>query len=216
MSIPTSYDGGRAFAPGWRAIGGVVLVLGLAACSGSGPGGKSGYGTGDPQLAAAAPGGGAIDPFLSDGQAVLKALDAIAEKSGKPLRITSITADRMTGLSVDVQEPKNHVNVDQYVISPDGTLTGPTPVKLMSMNSGPITAAEVNQQAFDPKLIAFARLSQTAREAIAKSNFPDARVTEWEFGGLGPDDRKYMYLEAARGRPAALLTPQMTILRMSF
>jgi hypothetical protein len=46
-----------------------------------------------------------------------------------------------------VQEPKHHVNVDRYVVAPDGTLSGPTPVKLMSIGGGPITAASVDGRA---------------------------------------------------------------------
>ena len=216
MYIPTAFERGRTAASA-LAVGTLAfLAVALAGCSGSSKGGDSGYGTGDPRLAAPAPGGSTIDPFLSDGHAVLHALDAIAEKSGKPLRITSIDADRINGLTVQVQEPKNHINVDQYVIAPDGTMTGPTPVKLSSLNGGPVTAALVDQQAFDPNLIPWARLAQTAHEAITKSNFPDARVTEWEFGGIGPDSRKFMYLEAARGRPAAILTPRLTIAEMRY
>ena len=216
MYIATAIDRGRTGAS-TRLMGALaILAIALVGCSGSSKGGDAGYGAGDPKLAAPAPGGSTIDPFLSDGHAVLRALDAIAEKSGKPLRITSIDADRINGLTVQVQEPKNHVNVDQYVIAPDGTMSGPTPVKLSSLNGGPITAALVNEEAFDPNLIPWARLAQTAHEAIAKSNFPDARVTEWEFGGVGPDSRKFMYLEAARGRPAAILTPRLTIVEMRY
>ncbi len=192
-----------------------ALAIALAACSGHSSGSGS-YPSGDPALAAANPGGGPIDPFLTDGAAVVRAFDAIAALSGRPLRVTSLTADRMTGLTVDVQEPKNHINVDRYVIAPDGTLSGPTPVKMMSMDSGPITAAKIDQQAFDPRSIAFARLTQTAREAISKSNYPDARVTEWEFGGIGPDDRQFIYLESARARPVAVVNSQLKIVRMQF
>ena len=193
----------------------VALSLVLAACSGS-SGGRGVYGSGDPNLAAANPGGGPIDPFLTNGQAVLLALDAIAARSGTPLRVTSINADQMNGLSVNVQEPTHHINVDRYVVAPDGTLTGPAPVKLMSIGGGPITAASVDARAFNAKAIAFARLTQTAREAIAKSNYPDARVIEWEFGGIGPDDRQYIYLESARSRPVAVVNSQLKILRMQF
>lgn len=196
-------------------FGACAFAFALAACSGGG-GTHGGYGSGDPNLAAANPGGGPIDPFLTDGQAVLNALDAIAARSGRPMRITSIDADQMTGLSVDVQEPANRINVDQYVISPDGTLKGPTPVRLMSLNGGPITVAEVNARAFDPHAIAFARLTQTAREAIAKSGYSDARVMEWEFSGIGADDRKYMYLSSARARPVAIIDAQMKISQMRF
>ena len=132
------------------------------------------------------------------------------------MRVISLSADRINGLMVDVQEPQNHINVDHYVVSPDGTLAGPTPVKMMSMDSGPITAAKIDQQAFDPKAIAFARLTQTARDAIALSKYPDARVTEWEFGGIGPDDRKFIYLESSRARPVAVVNSQLKILKMQF
>lgn len=191
-----------------------MLAFALAACSGSGT--HSTYGAGDPNLAAANPGGGPIDPFLTNGQAVLAAFDAIAARSGRPLRVTSLSADRLNGLTVEVQEPAHHVNVDRYVVGADGSLTGPTPVKLMSMDGGPITAAIVDQRAFDPKAIAFGRLTQTARDAIAKSNYSDARITEWELSGLGPDDRRYIYLESARARPVAVVSPQLHILRMQF
>lgn len=193
----------------------VSLACALAACSG-GSAARGSYGSGDANLAAANPGGGPIDPFLTNGQAVLKALDAIAAQSGRPLRVTSISADRINGLMVDVQEPAHRMNVDHYMVSPEGSLNGPMPVKLMSLNGGPITTASVDARAFDPKAIAFARLTQTSREAIAKSNYPDARVTEWEFDGIGPDDRKFVYLESARARPVAVVNPQLNILRMQF
>jgi hypothetical protein len=82
----------------------VAIALLLAACSGSAGRGSS-YASGDPNLAAANPGGGPIDPFLTNGDAVLSALDAITARSGRPLRVTSISADQMNGLMVDVQEP---------------------------------------------------------------------------------------------------------------
>jgi hypothetical protein len=192
-----------------------ILLSLLAACSGASSGHGS-YGAGDPQLAAPNPGGGPIDPFLTDGRAVLQAFDAIVARSGKPLRVTSLNADRTNGLTVDVQEPQHHMNVDQYAIAPDGTLKGPTPVKVMSLNGGPVTAATVDQQAFDPYAIAFLRLTQTAREAIGKSNYPDARVTEWEIDGTGPNDKRYIYLESARARPVAIVSPQLRILQMSY
>jgi hypothetical protein len=147
---------------------------------------------------------------------VLHALDTIASRSGKPLRVTEIGADSLNGLSVDVQEPTTHINVDHYLVAPDGSVSGPTPVKVMSLDGGPITVSTVDSRAFDPKRIAFARLTQTAREAIAKSNYPDARVSQWEFGGIRPDDRKYIYLQASRARPVAEVSPSLQILRMQF
>ena len=190
-------------------------MLAFAGCSGS-SGGGSAYGEGDASLAAPNLGGGPIDPFLANGQAVLSALDAIAQKSGTPMRVTSMNADRTNGLTVDVQQPANHVNVDEYVVAPDGKLSGPIPVKLSAMHGGPVTAADVDAQAFDPKKIAFARLAQTAKEAIVKSKFSDARVSEWEINGLGPDARKYIYLDAARGRPVAVVNNDLKIVDMRF
>jgi hypothetical protein len=192
----------------------LLIAFGFAACSGSSRGPS--YGSGDPSLAAPNPAGGPIDPFLTDGRAVLRALDAVASRSGTPLRVTEISADGVNGLTLDVQEPKNHVNVDRYVVAADGSISGPTPVKLMSLDGGPITAASVDRRAFDPKAIAFAALTQTDREAIRRSNYPDARVTQWEIGGLGPDDRRYIYLESARARPAAAVSPRLKIVGMSF
>jgi hypothetical protein len=193
----------------------VAFALALAGCSGS-SGGSSPYGEGDASLAAPNLGGGPIDPFLANGQAVLSALDAIAQKSGTPMRVTSMNADRTNGLTVDVQEPSNHVNVDEYVVAPDGKLSGPIPVKLAAMHGGPVTAADVDAQAFDPKKIAFARLAETAKEAIVKSKFADARVSEWEINGLSPDARKYIYLDAARGRPVAVVNNDLKIVDMRF
>lgn len=195
----------------------VCAIVAFALCSCSGAAGKHGsYGTGDPSLAAANPGGGSIDPFLSNGDAVLQAIAAIEARAGKPLRITSINADQMNGLTVDVQEPAKHTNVDRFVVAPDGAISGPAPVRLMSLSGGPITAADVDRRAFDVHAIAFGRLTQTIRAAIAKSGYPDARVIEWEFGGIGPDDRKYIYFESARARPVAVVTPQLTIVRMQY
>ena len=193
----------------------VAVALAFTGCSGS-SGGGSPYGEGDASLAAPNLAGGPIDPFLANGQAVLSALDAIAQKSGTPMRVTSMNADRTNGLTVDVQQPANHVNVDEYVVAPDGKLSGPIPVKLSAMHGGPVTAADVDAQAFDPKRIAFARLAETAKEAIVKSKFSDARVSEWEINGLGPDARKYIYLDAARGRPVAVVNNDLKIVDMRF
>jgi hypothetical protein len=193
-----------------------VVAFALSACSGGSVGGGSSYGTGDPNLTAPNVAGGPINPFLADGQAVLKALDTIEAHSGKPLRVTSMQADTTNGMMVNVQEPKNHVNVDEYKIAPDGTLTGPTPVRMMSMDGGAITAAAVDRQAFDPRAIAWARLSQTVKEAIAKSNYSDARAANWEFDGLTPDDKRYIYLESARARPVAEVKPDLSIVSVRF
>jgi hypothetical protein len=193
----------------------VVIAFGLTACTGSSHGGAA-YGSGDPALAAPNPAGGPIDPFLSDGNAVLRALDAVASRAGTPLRITEISADGVNGLMLDVQEPQHHINVDRYVVAADGSISGPTPVKLMSLNGGAITAASVDERAFDPKAVAFAALSQTEREAIWRSNYPDARVTQWEIDGLGTDDRRYIYFESTRARPVAAVSPGLKIVRLTF
>lgn len=193
----------------------IALLCGAAACSGAGGSGSS-YGTGDPNVAASNPGGGPISPFLADGQAVLKAFDAIEARSGKPLRVTSLTSDRTNGLMVDVQEPAQRINVDRYTVAPDGTLSGPTPVKLMSLTGGPITQAEVDEKAFDPRSVGFARLAATARDGIARSKYSDARVSEWDFDGVHSDDRRFMYFDSARARPSAELSPHLTIVAVRF
>lgn len=194
---------------------GILCLAGLAACSRASSA-HGAYGTGDPSLAAANPGGGPIVPFLTNGDAVIQALDAIAARSGRPFRITSISADRMNGLMVNVQEPAHRINVDRYVVTADGTLDGPTPVKLMSLDGGPITAAKVDARAFDPNAVAFANLNKTAREAIAKSGYSDARVTEWDIEGVAPDDRRFVYLESARARPSAEVNAQLKIVGMHY
>ncbi|MBV9332731.1 MAG: hypothetical protein JO146_01865 [Candidatus Eremiobacteraeota bacterium] len=193
---------------------GALWLAALTACTGMSS--HSAYGAGDPALAAANPGGGTIVPFLTSGDAVLQALDAIAGRAGKPLRVTSISADRMNGLMVNVQQPAHHQNVDRYVVTADGALNGPTPVKLMSLDGGPITAEKVDARAFDPKSVGFVNLTRTARQAIAKSGYPDARVTEWDIEGIAPDDRRFIYLESARARPSAEVNVQLTIVRMSY
>lgn len=182
-----------------KGLAGLTLAaVAFSGCSASSAGGSSSNGD-----------------FLTDGHAVLRALDTIAAKSGTPLRITTISADGVSGLSVDVQEPKNHINVDRYTVASNGAVTGPTPVKLMSLDGGPITAASVDLQAFDPKAVGFARLSTTVKEAIAKSH-TDAHVNQWEIGGIGPDDRRFLYLESSRARPVAILRPDLTIADMRF
>jgi hypothetical protein len=192
----------------------IAAALALSACSGaSGKGGS--YGSGDPTLAAANPGGGPIDPFLSNGQAVLQALDAIAAHSGKPLRVTSISADQVNGLMVDVQEPAKHVNVDRYTIAPDGTLSGPTPVKLMSMSGGPITAADVDRRAFDPHVIAFARLTPTIRQAIAKRVIPTRASSTGSSAGLEPTTESSSTLSPRERDPSRWLRRNLPSSRCS-
>lgn len=193
---------------------GILCLVAVTACSGASS--RGAYGAGDPSLAAASPGGGPIVPFLTNGAAVLEALDAIAGRAGRPLRVTSISADRMNGLMVNVQEPAHHLNVDRYVVTADGTLQGPTPVKLMSLDGGPITAVKVDARTFDPKAVAFANLTRTAREAIAKSGYADARVTEWDIEGIAPDDRRFIYLESERARPSAEVNAQLKIVGMHY
>ncbi len=87
---------------------------------------------------------------------------------------------------VNVQEPTHRLNVDAYTVAPSGTLSGPTSVRLMSLTGGPITQAEVDAEAFDPRAVGFERLAATAREGIARSKYSDARVSEWDFAGWAP------------------------------
>jgi hypothetical protein len=132
------------------------------------------------------------------------------------MRVTSLNADNLNGLTVEVQEPSHRINVDQYVVAPDGALTGPTPVQLHSLDGGPITVALVDARTFDPKSIAFENLTSAAKEAIAKSGQSDARVFQWEIDGIGRDDRRFMYLQSARSRPSAEIDDRLRIVRMQF
>lgn len=50
----------------------------------------------------------------------------------------------------------------------------------------------------------------------ACSGSSGARVTEREIGGIGPDDRRFIYLESSRARPSAEVNPQLKIVRMAF
>jgi hypothetical protein len=195
----------------------LAMLATLAACSSTSIGSSgSSYGRGDPTLAAANPMvGGAIDPFLSDGHAVLEALDAIESRVGKPLRITRLEADQIHGLTVDVQVPAHRDEVDQYVVAVDGTLTGPAPVKIDTMSGKPVTAADVNAETFDRHAVGIAHLESTIRQAIAKSHAADARVVDWEYAG-GESGRKYAYLDSARTRPIAVLGNHFELLRVQF
>jgi hypothetical protein len=198
----------------------VMLALAMSATVSAG---THAYPPGDPTLAAPNPMGGPVNPFLTNGNAVLQALDAVAQRSGRPLRVTSMSANQTEGLTVDVQEPKNHVNVDRYVVAPDGTLADPVPVQVDPQawdshwnTSAPVTAAVVDKQAFDPGTIAFARLAKTAREAIAKSGFSDARVVSWQFRGSKPDSSRWIYLEGARGKPSAEVNAALEIVHFEY
>jgi hypothetical protein len=196
----------------WAVVAVAVLFPTLAACSGS-KSSSTPYGTGDPNLGAANPMGGPVDPFLTDGQAVTNALDAVATRSGKPLRVMSINASAAGGLTVDIQDPAKPGNLDRYQVAPNGTLFGPIPMQLMAQGR-PVSAAEIAQQVFDPKTVPFTRLTQAVRDAIARSNVPDARESLWVFSGIRPGDRRYIYLETSRGRKAAALDPQLNVLRI--
>jgi hypothetical protein len=200
-----------------------AIALSLASYPAASAADASLYGPGDSKLAAPTSTGGPIDPFLTNGEAVLRALDAIAARSGRPLRVTAISANNVDGLTVDVQEPAHHVNVDRYVVAPDGTIADPKPVQVdpqawdseANVNA-PVTAAVVDRQAFDPTAIAFSRLEQTAREAIAKSGFTDARVVFWEFKGVRPASSRWIYLEAARGKPTAQVDVHLKIVNFEY
>jgi hypothetical protein len=200
-----------------------AIAFALASYPAASAAGNPLYGPGDPKLAAPNPLGGPVDPFLTNGEAVLRALDAIAARSGRPLRVTAMSANNVDGLTVDVQEPAHHVNVDRYVVAPDGTIADPKPVQVdpqawdseANVNA-PVTAAVVDRQAFDPNALDFARLAQTAREAIAKSGYSDTRVTAWEFKGAKPASSRWIYLEGARAKPSARVDAHLAIVGFEY
>jgi hypothetical protein len=181
----------------------------LAACSGSKGTGDAPYGSGDPALGAPAP-SGSVSPFLTDGQAVARALDAVATKSGQPLRVTTIGANAAGGLTVDVLKSSANGNLGRYQVMPNGTIFGPIPEKLVS-GGGEVSAAQIQSRAFDPKAIAFVNLGRAERDAIAKSKLLGARVIEWDVSGLKAAERRALLLQAAGRQAVVQLDPQLNV-----
>ncbi len=186
----------------------------LTACSGSKNAASVSYGTGDPKLGVAAV-SGAINPFLTDGQTVTRALDAVAARAGQPLQVTLINANAAGGLTVDVRSVARHGNLDRYLVQTDGKMLGPIPEKLVSPAGVVITPAQIARLVWDPKAVPFARLPQMEREAIEKSKLAGARVAEWDVGGIKPHDRRVMLLEGVSGRAIVVFDAQMNIVRIN-
>ncbi|MBV8373570.1 MAG: hypothetical protein JOY69_09935, partial [Candidatus Eremiobacteraeota bacterium] len=190
-----------------------ALTISLAACSGSKSSSTAPYGTGDPSLGAANPMGGPVDPFLTDGQAVTNAIDAVAARAGQPLRIMMINASAAGGLTIDIRDPHKRGNLNRYQVAPTGTVFGPIPMQLIS-EGRPVTAEEIDRQAFDPKAVNFARLAQAERDALTQAKIPDARVVVWSMAGIRPNDHRSIILEYSGGRVAVILDPQLNIVRL--
>jgi len=186
----------------------VALLAAMTACTGGKAGSPAPYGTGDPELAAANPYGGPSDPFLTDGNAVLRALDTIGQRYSTPLRLTSISAHANGGLILDVQKPADKGHVERYIVSPDGKVLGPIPVKLV-VNGGLATRRDIDVLLFDPKTIAFTRLDAAARDAIAHAKLGDARVYQWGLGGA--KKKIYMIVESLTDHRIILLDRQLNI-----
>lgn len=180
----------------------VALLAAVTACSGGKTGSPAPYGTGDPQVAAANPYGGPTNPFLTDGNAVLRALDTIGQRYPTPLRLTSISAQAAVGLTLDVQKPADKGHVERYIVSPGGKIMGPIPVKLV-VNGGLATRKDVDELLFDPKTISFTHLDAAARDAIARAKLGDARVYQWGLGGAKRNI--YMVVESLSDHRIALL-----------
>jgi len=159
------------------------------------------WGTSDPALVEQ---GEINNPFITNGAAVMKGIDAVEKLSGKPLRVIDIHGSG--GLYMQVQEPKNHINVDQYVVGYDGQVSGPEPIHLMSIDT--VTAHLVDSQAFDPRTINFARLHDAAKEALAKAKLPDSHISHWVF----TKDQRSIFVESPRNDATANMTPELTIM----
>jgi hypothetical protein len=173
------------------AAGAVVLVAALAACSGSKQNQNQNpapYGTGDPTLTAINVNGGPINPFLTDGNAVRRAIATVAPHYA-PLRLTSISAVSGAGLVLDVVEPIRRDKVVRYMFSPNGKTLGPIRVKLV-VAGAVATPADIAALAFDPNTIAFERLAPAVRDAIARSKLQDGRISQWGLGGA----KKHIYM----------------------
>jgi len=188
-----------------------MLVAAIVGCSGSKERqNPAPYGTGDPALAEVNPYGGPLDPFLTDGGAVRKALATLPARYA-PLRLTSISATEGRGLTIDVVEPIRHDKVVRYMILPTGKTFGPIPVKLVIANKV-ATPADIAQLEFDPKAIAFERLTPAVREAITRSKLQDGRISQWGLGGA--KKHVYMIIDAIPLRRAVLFDHRLHFVRV--
>ena len=168
---------------------------------------------GAPDKTLKVPDGDDPNPMLTNGQAVLRALDALEKKTGKPLRVTSIVTVSGVGMTLHVQEPKHHSNLDEWVVRSNGEITGPTPVHITLMDSNDrVTDADVDRLTFDPRAIPFARLNKVEHEALAKAKLTDGRLSEWSF-----DDQGYMIsMESKRENANADVSPDLKLLRINY
>ena len=193
------------------AAGALVLAGALAACSGSKQNqNPAPYGTGDPTLAQANPNGGPLDPFLTDGDAVRRALATLAPHYA-PLRLTSISAQSSSGLILDVVDPARRDKVVRYILFPGGKTFGPIPVKLV-VAGAVATPADIARLEFDPNTIAFGRLASAVRDAIAHSKLSDGRVSQWGLGGA--KKHVYIIIDAMPERRAVLYDRQLRFVRV--
>ena len=203
-------------------VGGCASLKGavqtaLAAVPGNDtPHGASPYGAADPRLTAPNPTGGPANPFLANGNAIVKALNAIAARSGRPLRIMNLQADTVNGLSAEVVEPRNHLNVDEYKIAIDGTMTGPFPVQLNGSDGNAPTVASVAYNSLDPRLYRFTGLANAVRQAIEKSKASDARASSWQIDRAWGQYQWGLTLDARRSRPNVTLRPDATVENISY
>jgi len=143
---------------------------------------------GDPSLAAAPPGGqGAPNPFLTDGDAVKMAIAAVKKHINGPLRTLEINVLYSTQqITLEVQDPKNHENVDAYVVDPTFQVQGPSPVQLTGAT---VTPAVIDANVFDPLTVDFSKLRAFAQAVVVRSKQPDMRVQVWTLrrkSNLGP------------------------------
>jgi hypothetical protein len=187
-----------------------ILAAALVACSGSKQS-PAPYGTGDPTLAEVNPYGGPVDPFLTDGDAVRKVLATLAPHYA-PFRITSITATSGGGLTLDVVEPIRRDKVVRYIFIATGKTFGPIPVKL-EVGGAIATPADIARLAFDPKTIAFNRLTSAVRDAIARSKLQHGRISQWGLGGA--KKHIYMIIDAVPLRRAVLYDHQLRFVRIA-
>jgi len=187
-----------------------VIVAALAACSGSKTGDATSFGAGDSKLAESSP-NGTVNPFLTDGAAVQRALGILRTRYGGKLRLTSIGAHAMSGLTVDVQQPKGPSHIVRYLIPASGKMVGPIPVKLI-INGDPATTAEIEQLVFDPAAISFARLAPAVRDAIDRSKLTGGRVMQW--GLDGAHKRIFMIVVTQSDRRTVLLDNQLHVVQV--
>jgi hypothetical protein len=110
--------------------------------------------------------------FEEDG--AQKAAATIRAEIGKPFKVTEVFIDNKGEFRVQVQDPDNPKNLDEYKYI-GGFVTGPNPVKLNGMNEN------LEKSVFPFDNINFVAIPEFVREAIVKAGIEDAKIYRMTF-----------------------------------